>query len=355
MTNTRRTRIPIEPSEVSALILRAAIKVADEQGTDSEALLARVGLVSSDLEDVDRYIPRDTEERFWREFVSEVRGPALGLDVAKALDRGDFRELEFLVRSAATLGDGLDRLVTFNQLLHGQSIFELLRAPDVLRLRYLHPHGSDAAHGRAATQFALASIVEMTRDATERAWHPSLVRFRFPAPSDTGPYEAVFKCPLAFDEEQSELVIDAANAEIPMVQADSALHEVLENVVSRQVAEVVEPQGFGERVRRTIEGSLAHGSATLDAVARRFSMSPRTLQAHLLRESTSFQSLLAEARCDQAKLLLARGRTVTTVAYLLGYRDVRAFRRAFRKWTGTSASAYRNQLVNANGAMKASA
>ncbi|XYI01090.1 helix-turn-helix domain-containing protein [Sorangium sp. So ce1128] len=66
------------------------------------------------------------------------------------------------------------------------------------------------------------------------------------------------------------------------------------------------------------------------------------MQRRLGDEGESYKSVLDEAR---RKLAVAhmreRGRTVSEVAFLLGFSEVSAFSRAFRRWTGYSPAAYR--------------
>ena len=74
-------------------------------------------------------------------------------------------------------------------------------------------------------------------------------------------------------------------------------------------------------------------------------MSRRTLTRHLRQEKTSFREVLEQVRFDLAKTYLKDGLSITDTAYLLGYGDHAAFSTAFRRWSGQSPRAYRNQLA----------
>jgi AraC-like DNA-binding protein len=64
-------------------------------------------------------------------------------------------------------------------------------------------------------------------------------------------------------------------------------------------------------------------------------MSARTLRRRLEEEGTTMQALLDDLRQELASRYLGeRKLTQTEVALELGFADARAFRRAFKRWTG---------------------
>lgn len=90
---------------------------------------------------------------------------------------------------------------------------------------------------------------------------------------------------------------------------------------------------------------LPRGESSITAVAEKLALSSRTLQRFLKAEKTTFQRELLNT-C----LLLAREYlkddmlTSADIAYLLGYQEVSAFLRAFRRWTGLTLTQYKASL-----------
>ena len=90
-------------------------------------------------------------------------------------------------------------------------------------------------------------------------------------------------------------------------------------------------------MQQALLDSLPDGEPSKAAVARTLGMSTRNLQRHLAAEGTSFKDLLNAARGSLARSYVDEGRlTVTEIAFLLGFADVSAFSRAFKRWTGMS-------------------
>jgi AraC-like DNA-binding protein len=78
---------------------------------------------------------------------------------------------------------------------------------------------------------------------------------------------------------------------------------------------------------------------TLDRMAASFGMSERTLRRKLEEEGLAFRDLLDRVRQDVCALYLMEDkRSLGEIALLLGYSDLSAFSRAYKKWHGVAPS-----------------
>jgi len=84
--------------------------------------------------------------------------------------------------------------------------------------------------------------------------------------------------------------------------------------------------------RRVLAKCLNDRTLLLGVAARRMSVSPRTLQRLLEREGTTWRAEVEAVRRAQATRLLRGGFSKSQVARRLGYSDVRALRRAAKRW-----------------------
>jgi AraC-like DNA-binding protein len=93
-------------------------------------------------------------------------------------------------------------------------------------------------------------------------------------------------------------------------------------------------------------GSEPHGKASLPNVARDLAIGSRTLARRLSDEGLMFKKVLEESRVALAKRYLAeRNLPIIEVAWLLGYNEVSAFFRAFKRWTGMTPRQFRMNLT----------
>ncbi|HLV77770.1 MAG TPA: helix-turn-helix domain-containing protein [Marinobacter sp.] len=86
---------------------------------------------------------------------------------------------------------------------------------------------------------------------------------------------------------------------------------------------------------------------SLDAMAERFHVSSRTLKRRLAERDTNYREIVEAVLKDRAiQLLRYTNQSISEIAYELGYADLSNFSRAFRKWTGKSASEFREGGVD---------
>jgi AraC-like DNA-binding protein len=87
---------------------------------------------------------------------------------------------------------------------------------------------------------------------------------------------------------------------------------------------------------------LMGGEPSLDAVAEVFTVHRRTLNRRLRESGVTFRQVLDEVRRQRARQLLRdTDLPVLAIAGTLGYADAPAFTRAFRRWSGTTPTAWR--------------
>jgi AraC-like DNA-binding protein len=100
-------------------------------------------------------------------------------------------------------------------------------------------------------------------------------------------------------------------------------------------------QRFDESVAAKIRAGLPQATS-IDAIADLLRMSPCTLQRRLGELGTQFSDILDGVRADEARTALTTtGLPLAEIAWRLGYADLAAFSRAFKRWTGQSPGQFR--------------
>ena len=100
-----------------------------------------------------------------------------------------------------------------------------------------------------------------------------------------------------------------------------------------------------EQVKRHIHQLLGSGELTEERIAVPLNISPRHLRRKLNQEGTSYEQLVDEVRRESAIRMIIEGNlTWTRIAYEMCILDPSSFTRAFRRWTGMSPTAFREQF-----------
>ncbi|HJL16368.1 MAG TPA: AraC family transcriptional regulator [Sandaracinaceae bacterium LLY-WYZ-13_1] len=319
------------------------LEAAGELGLAREDLLADVGLDAQSLADERPPVPLAKEDALWRAVLARTGEETFGLRAAELLRRGAFRGLEYAMRSSQTLGEGLTAFVRFSRLLHGAARYGLRHEPDGgASVTFASPHTDRSAD--LSADFALASIVMIGRDATQADWTPRAVRLRRRPPLSDVAYRALFGTGPSWQQAEDALELGPRALATRMREADAVLFAVLEHYLAVELEALDPMRSLEDAVRAAIVRALPKQDATLEAVARDVGLSPRVLQKRLQAAGTSFQELLDGVREGLAKRYLTQpGLDLSGAALLLGYSDVTAFHRAFKRWTGLTPGEFRRR------------
>jgi AraC-like DNA-binding protein len=99
---------------------------------------------------------------------------------------------------------------------------------------------------------------------------------------------------------------------------------------------------FVAALRGIVGAAALSGTPALREACRILGISPRSLQRRLSGMGMSWEELVDRWRRETAEAMLADPRyRVGTMARRLWYSDPAHFDRAFRRWTGTTPSAFR--------------
>lgn len=96
-----------------------------------------------------------------------------------------------------------------------------------------------------------------------------------------------------------------------------------------------------DRIQSYLVSNSYLGILTLENVAANFNMSPRSLQRRLREEGITFQQMTDLVRKSLAEHYLSAGTyQLKEISSILGYNELSAFSRAFKRWTGKSPQSF---------------
>ena len=180
----------------------------------------------------------------------------------------------------------------------------------------------------------IASSLKLCRGLLGDGFHSRRIDLAYPAPPYAGRYADVLAAPVAFDRPDTRVVIDRHWMAVPMPAANPDTARQLVALCRAQMPSGQPPSALVAALEPRIAMQLASNPRLTDLAAE-LHLTERTLRRQLRAAGTSFRELLDRARAQAAhELLRDRRLPVSQVAAAVGFRDVRDFRRAFKRWTG---------------------
>lgn len=325
---------------VSTVMLRPMLAGLGILGADVEGIVRRAGLSLAELQDPDARVLLEDALRLSAVAAADVRDEAFGLHLAELYRPGVFGLLDYLAHSSLTLREALVHLCRYNRLLQ-DAAETLLEIDDERAIVWQRVLGG-ISFPPALAENAMANLVVIGRALTGNALVPLEVHFTHPSPPYAAEHERIFQTKVTFDSSRDAVVLSADQLALPLANADAGLCSILERHACSLLEGLPPVASFSSRVRGIVASELKNGFVTAERMASRLDMSTRTLQRRLEDEDTTFEDLVDELRRALTKRYLDDpAMSIEQIALLVGYSEASAFRRAFRRWFGTSATRYR--------------
>lgn len=305
-----------------------ARQMAREARIPGWALTAGQGMISS------RYSMRLWELMEWALEDGEVP-----LTIAARHPAGTLDLFDYLFTTAATLREGLQARSEFMHVLTTNSRLGIETETDQ-EITYSYRHVEPSGRGEElCLQFAVAIFCAGAQAATGRPVVPAHITLAQPAPRSHRAFAETYGTrQIDFDAPVTTFTFRTADLDLPMRGADSPLNLILRRYAASLPSPP--PGTWHGYFRQELVKAMEQGSVSLEFLARRMAMSPRTLQRRLAEHDTSWRAELDRERQQRAAQVRASAKpTMASLARQLGYSDTRAARRALRRLDRTAAPA----------------
>ena len=300
-----------------------------------------LGLKRSAFSNPDRFIANATFAQLFEDAARATGDECFGLHFGENFDVRDIGTLAYVVLNSPTIADAIRNLERYHRIHNdGAEVSFSIDARAaylrfVARERPIEPR-------RQRQEFAMAVVVKAFRLLGGDHWTPQEIQFAHEAPPDTSEHLRVFGCRLSFGCAANAVVVERDFVERLVPAADLKLYRILRQHAEHILNDLPRETDFRADVRRAIADAMRDGDPRLARVAAKLAMSPRTLQRRLEEEGVVFKALVDDTRLRFALGYLRHGgHTLTEIAFLLGYSEVSALNRAFKRWTGVTPSGYR--------------
>jgi AraC-like DNA-binding protein len=337
----------VKPSDVDARYSVAASAIvglfayAKATRIPVDGVLEAVGLTPAALAGPEARVSHGANNTIWA-MLAEASGDVdFGLHVAERMDVGAFDVVGHLLARCPTFGEGLERVVAYSRILHDAGRVEVARDGANVII-YPGCRGLPFTCPRHISEFSAASVVVLGQLVTGAPLAPIAVQFEHEAPPRLREHLRIFGVTPSFDQAETTLVFDAGILALPIRDSQPGVLTYLDAYARDVLAKLPSDDDILDQVGRAVATSMSRGVPEMEQIASQFGMSARTLQRRLGDRETTFQALLDGVRRRYAERYLSDDRlSLGEIAFLLGFSEPSNFHRAFRRWTGTTPSAFR--------------
>jgi AraC-like DNA-binding protein len=290
-------------------------------------------------------VPPKQWEDLWRNAVHLSKDPLFGLHLGESLQGAALGVVGQLVQACRNVGEALTQAAAFSHQVTDLFRLEITRPGTRFTIRFVpdpdRARESPFVFGQMMDLFMAFTLHEADGLVLEKL-KPLAVALPHAA-GHAGEYERVLRCKPVAGAEAYSLTFEGRYWQEPILTANYGLQSLLLQQAGAAGDPFARPRLLKDRLLRYLLSNAYLGLPSLEAVAANFALSPRSLQRKLQEEGVSYQQLVDEARKSLALQYLASGQyPLKEIAYILGYNEISAFSRAFKRWTGAAPMHYQS-------------
>ena len=318
-----------------------------EMGFDSWQVLRGTEVDEASLEDPFTFIQIPDCIRIVSNMMELSGDPTLAFRMGEHLRSGDLGILGSAFSSSTNYEEGLEIWIRYNRLFLGDLISTQKFRQSGLQYFELVPLVPMLPH---LLQFFVEEKIALDSASIGKLnIQPPAIKFfsvTYPRPVHGNAYDEFLQLEVEFNAERILLGIDYRDPNYcrRFESANRELHQVCVEHLNK-ISSIASSQAtLSPQVKQLLLESLPE-IPTLLSLAETFNLGKRTFCRNLEIEHTKYKCLLAEVREELAKnYLVTTALSADQIALQLGFEDTGSFRKAFKRWTGSTVKQYREQF-----------
>ena len=334
----------MQDSGIPVANFKPLVKLLVTQGVKLEALLADTGITLNDFIQLEHTVVFEQ----YRRLLNNAR--RLTLDNSYALKLGEqfFINHDGILACRVMSSDNPDQAMAlletyqslFTQVLHFS--FESDDNGGVFTIEEKVPLGSILPH---FIEFTFSALFCLGRFCLGQAHMDIEIEFNYACPGSQLVFEDFFNNPVRFNAKHNRVVFPAHTLKQSIIFANVLAANENEKLCQQHLSQVQSDEILIKRVKKVIR-DMPFTHVSLENLAEKLHMSPRSLRRHLQNHGVNYKTLLENERKRLAlKCIEANDSSLDDIAHELGYLNASSFSRAFKRWFGVAPLHYRQKGV----------
>lgn len=318
-----------------------------EDGLVADELLAGTGLDEAHLSDPHFRCGFRPLRRLFLNAIERTGDPDLGIMLALRFQPTYIGLPAYTAMNAGRFADGLDALTRFFFLNFPAFEFRLEQADSspqagdaAIRLRSRFPFEDIEYFAFGSAIVAINGLLKAMLQADHAATRAEMTVGR---PETWPAIGSRIGFPFRFESSENRIIFPQALLDRPLPGADPINHARLLGLCEQFAEEMAFETTPVTQVMAILEG-VPSLTVSVSDVAAEMGYSERGLRRQLARSGTSYRKLVDRVREQRARRLLSGSvQPVKAIAGALGFESSSNFARSFKRWTGLTPKAFREQ------------
>jgi AraC-like DNA-binding protein len=328
---------------VSTILVRVVTDAVERAGVPRDKLLRALNIDPSRLAQADGRFELQEFAELQACAMDLTGDEALGLHIAEQTHENAFDVIAHLVSHAPTLREAFALCTQFQRLLMDDSHVILSETGTSAAMEYQFTRSHERAD-RMQAEFVLGALLRFVRVFGGPGIVPEVAAFEHPRPAHYREYVRVFGEAARFNQPRTVLVFDRAVLDRVQLHQHPELFALLRSHAERALERVANDVGPVDQVKRYLLARPPARIPDISTAARDLGLSARSLRRRLAADAASYRSLVREIlETSAGHMLRDPRRSIQETACALGFSNVGAFHRAFKRWTGMTPAQYRER------------
>ena len=330
---------------ISSSVTVGLLKAIEDAGADPNEIFENREFARTVFSRAEGFIPCSGFARLLENAATVTGDQAFGLHFGARSNPKNIGALVYAVINSPTVAAAFETAGRYLHLHNEAAEVAFSEENDLGYLSY-RLKNLDFDEPRQFVEYGMAVALNTLRVMVGSQWVPREVHFAHKAAEQTSAHLEFFRAPILFACATTAFVMEREFCAQPVPAADPNLFKILRRYLDDVLSHAPREDGLLASIRKTIAEVMKDGSPDIGRVAKTLALSPRTLQRRLKDGGLEFKALVDDTRRRFAlEYLKDSENTLTEIAFLLGYSEVSAFSRAFKRWTGATPLDHRRKSL----------
>jgi len=301
----------------------ALVSLLEDYGFSQERVSAISGIDLTLLDQQDSRLPLDQYQTLWKTALTITNNPALGLELGQILNTSKIGLVGHVMFNSQNMGDGLKEFIRLFSIVNEAISLTLETDLQNVYLRFIHLNPE--YYCISDMERTMTLVLHRGKAFFDSNFQWKSAEFQHTQPDHVEHYKKVFNCALNFNQNYCQIVFDRKYLDLVPKQRNPYVGNAALQYANNLLKKLLR-RSYADKVKALITQAISQGEADI-------------------AEGVSFQELLEDVRFTSAKEQLKEtGRSLSEIAFSLGFSDLSAFSRAFKRWSGLTPKGYRENL-----------